>query len=80
MSAHISGFSPAHSARRDGPTFSFLRNALTALREWPQRRAVLAELSSLTDRELADVGLTRGDLPHVFDAGFAYSRAAGRLA
>lgn len=36
--------------------------------EWPRRRAVYDQLHSLSDRELADIGLTRGDIAHVFDA------------
>lgn len=33
---------------------------------WPRRRAALDELSRLTDRELNDIGLTRGELRAVF--------------
>jgi uncharacterized protein YjiS (DUF1127 family) len=36
-----------------------------------QRRAVVAELSMLSDHELADIGLSRGDIPRVFDRSFA---------
>ena len=39
-----------------------------------QRRAVFEELGSLSDHELADIGLTRSDIPYVFDRGFADSR------
>jgi uncharacterized protein YjiS (DUF1127 family) len=46
-------------------------NVWRAIVEFPRRRAVQDELSHLTDRELADIGLSRGDVPHVFDAGFA---------
>ena len=40
------------------------------LAEMPRRRAVLDELGRLSDHELADIGLTRGDLPRVFDPSF----------
>ena len=80
MSAHISGFTPALAARRNGSAFGFLRTAFAAVIAWPQRRAVLAELSTLTERELADVGLSRSDVPRVFDAGFARARAMGHAA
>jgi uncharacterized protein YjiS (DUF1127 family) len=42
--------------------------------EIPKRRAVMDELSALSDHELADIGLTRGDLPLVFDPAFAAER------
>ena len=45
-----------------------------------ERRAVLEELSRLSDRELADIGLTRGELLLVFDPGFAAQREAARTA
>lgn len=35
-----------------------------------QRRAVIAELNMLSDHELADIGLARVDVPHVFDPDF----------
>lgn len=40
----------------------------------PHRRAVLDELSMLSDRELADIGLSRADMGRVFDASFAQAR------
>jgi uncharacterized protein YjiS (DUF1127 family) len=42
-----------------------------AIRTWPERRAAYERLRGYTDRELADIGLTRGDLPRVFEPGFA---------
>ena len=44
------------------------------LAELPKRRAVIAELSRLSDHDLADIGLNRTDLPRVFDPAFAASR------
>ena len=44
------------------------------LSEMPRRRAVLTELSGLSDHELADIGLSRADLPRVFDPEFAQLR------
>jgi uncharacterized protein YjiS (DUF1127 family) len=48
---------------------SFARRISAAIRyvvELPRRRAVIGELSRLTDRELADIGLTRTGLRQVF--------------
>ena len=44
------------------------------LRQLPQRQAVINELSILTDRELADIGLSRSELGRVFDPTFARAR------
>ena len=49
-------------------------SAMTRLRERFLRRATLRDLTKLSDRELADMGLIRADLPRVFDAGFTPSR------
>ena len=35
-----------------------------------ERQRVLGELASLSDRELADIGLNRSDLSHVFQPTF----------
>ena len=48
---------------------SFSNRVAAAIRyvlELPKRRAVIDELSRLTDRELADIGLTRAGLKQVF--------------
>ncbi len=41
------------------------------LANWPRRQQAYDELRSLTDRELADIGLTRGDIPRVFEPNFS---------
>ena len=48
----------------------FAAQAVAALRALPRRRAVLNELATLTDRELADIGLNRAELHRVFDPQF----------
>ena len=40
---------------------------ITAFRAWREKRAALAELEMMSDRELADIGLSRADLHRVFD-------------
>jgi uncharacterized protein YjiS (DUF1127 family) len=52
--------------------------AMAAVAAWWRRQAVLQEMSMLTDRELADIGLSRADLPRVFDPAFAAEHARGR--
>jgi uncharacterized protein YjiS (DUF1127 family) len=43
----------------------------TAIWTWPARRAAYDRLRGYSDRELADIGLTRADLPRVFEPDFA---------
>jgi uncharacterized protein YjiS (DUF1127 family) len=47
---------------------------------WRARHAAMAELAGMTDRELADVGLSRADIPRVTDADFIAERAAASTA
>jgi uncharacterized protein YjiS (DUF1127 family) len=54
----------------------YISAALAWIADLPRRRAVLDELSTLTDRELADIGLTRAELRHVFDQNFAARHAS----
>ena len=44
-----------------------LSRAFRALPEWARRRRTIAELNALTDRELADIGLTRGEIAQAVD-------------
>ena len=50
-------------------------DALAYLVALPRRRAVLDELSSLSDRELADIGIARSELKHVFEPAYARDHA-----
>lgn len=52
---------------RDAKIGQWFRNMFRAIAEYPRRRRVMDELSMLTDRELADIGLTRGDISRVFE-------------
>jgi uncharacterized protein YjiS (DUF1127 family) len=45
---------------------------------YPERRALFDQLTAMSDRELADIGLTRGDLARVFDADFSIARAPAK--
>jgi uncharacterized protein YjiS (DUF1127 family) len=46
---------------------SWVAARAAAYRTWRENSRALAELSGMSDRELFDVGLTRGDLHRVFD-------------
>lgn len=46
---------------------AWLAGRVAALRFWHERQAALSELEVMTDRELADIGLSRCDLSRVFD-------------
>jgi uncharacterized protein YjiS (DUF1127 family) len=53
-----------------------IRATLGFLAAYPERVRTLRHLSNLSDRELADIGLSRGDLARVFDEDFAIPRNA----
>jgi uncharacterized protein YjiS (DUF1127 family) len=50
----------------------------TAIATWPERRAAYLALRALSDRELEDIGLTRGDIPRVFDPDFRMPAAPAK--
>ena len=54
-------FPETRSASATGRMLTLAR-AGQALSAWSRRRRAAAELRALTDRELADIGLTRGDI------------------
>ncbi len=51
-----------------------ISGGFAALLTFPRRRAVIDELSRLTDRELTDIGLSRAELKQVFDPHFSAGR------
>jgi uncharacterized protein YjiS (DUF1127 family) len=87
MSAHFAkdgmGFAiPAmERAERERTQRSGLFARVAAAAQWmaqfPRRQAVIEQLSMLSDHELADIGLTRAELPMVFDSHFRAARRAG---
>lgn len=81
-SATSSQYSSSNASANGWPIASGLitrvAGAITWLAGLPRRRSVLAELSNLSEHELADIGLTRGELGRVFDADFAAERATYR--
>ena len=51
---------------REAPA-GWLTRGVAAFRAWSRERRELNELSLMTDRELMDVGLNRGDFVRMFD-------------
>lgn len=47
----------------------FLSAILSGLRHWLRYRETVRQLSVLTDRELSDIGLSRGDIPQAARQG-----------
>jgi uncharacterized protein YjiS (DUF1127 family) len=43
----------------------FLSVLLSSLRGWLRHRETMRQLSRLSDRELSDIGISRGNLPTV---------------
>ncbi len=76
--ASLSRFAPAgeHDGQdaRNGTLSARIGSAVRWLLEMPRRRAVMDELATLSDRELADIGLTRDSLSDVFNLQFVTAR------
>ena len=56
------------------PARGFFAGLVARYAAMVQRHAAMVELNDLTDRELADIGLTRAEVPHIFDEGFLRAR------
>jgi uncharacterized protein YjiS (DUF1127 family) len=56
----------------------WLAAVMARVAAWRRRREVMAEMAMMSDRELADIGLARSDLPRVFDPAFAADHIRGR--
>ncbi len=59
--------------------FARVGSVVRWLADLPRRRAALDELASLSEHELSDIGLTRADLPRLFDPEFVAQRNRERL-
>lgn len=51
---------------RQGPRVTVLQLVFRAMQHWQRRRAT-ANLQGLTDGQLADIGLSRNDIPRVVE-------------
>jgi uncharacterized protein YjiS (DUF1127 family) len=58
---------PAFTSRPNG-FGAWLARRFAALSAWRQQQIALGELEMMSEHELADIGLSRSDLPRVFDA------------
>ncbi len=58
-------FAPAAKQSNPG-LFARIAQRVTGFAAWSRDRTDAAELRGMTDRELADIGLNRGDLDRVF--------------
>lgn len=47
-----------------------LASVVDSARSWPERRAAYEDLRRLSDHQLADIGMTRGDIVRVFEPEF----------
>ena len=60
----------ATSAARSRGIVAWLAGHVSAFVAWSRQRTALAELGMMTDVELMDIGLSRGDLGRVFQPAF----------
>jgi uncharacterized protein YjiS (DUF1127 family) len=58
---------PEAQPRREHGFASWLAARIEGFRAWRAETRALAELHNMTDRELFDVGLNRGDFDRIFD-------------
>ncbi|MGF6308730.1 uncharacterized protein YjiS (DUF1127 family) [Bradyrhizobium sp. i1.8.4] len=61
-------YSPTRSARTTAstpPVSSAFRSFWDAIQEWRKWERLRADLGSLSDRELIDIGISRGEIDHV---------------
>ena len=54
--------------------WSRVKKAVRFVADLPLRHATMLELSDMSDRELADIGLQRNELDRVFDEEFVAAR------
>ncbi len=76
--ANISAIPNFRDARSGDARPNLLARAVAWLADLPRRRRDAAELAQFTDRELADIGLTRSDIDHIQSPEFAAEYHQGR--
>jgi uncharacterized protein YjiS (DUF1127 family) len=65
MATALNVFEPRQTAALVRPGLAVLTRCRDALREWRKRGKVRGRLSDLSDRELLDIGIARGEIDYV---------------
>jgi len=68
-------YEPVLPARTRGLLARLAGAVVARFNQWVERRTALEELSGMNDRELADIGLSRSDIPRVTEPGFVEEHA-----
>ncbi|MBR0654963.1 DUF1127 domain-containing protein [Roseomonas arctica] len=61
-------------------TATAVATLVRAVVTFPAKRRAYSDLLALTSRELADIGLTRADIPRVFDPDFVAAKRKAPVA
>ncbi len=61
---------PETEPKREHGFAVWVADGMTAFRRWRDNARALGELQHMSERELCDAGLTRGDVDRVFDNRF----------
>jgi uncharacterized protein YjiS (DUF1127 family) len=73
-------YEPVLPSRRQGLFARLARGVARSYAAWNARRVAVEELTGMTDRELADIGLSRADIPRVSEQEFAEEHASRGVA
>ena len=68
-------YEPALPRRRQGLLARLAGAPVRWAKLYTERQRVMSELARMSDRDLADLGLSRHEIPRVFDSEFAAQRA-----
>jgi len=63
----------------EAPRPGLFARLFSAISGWVALRTEMEEVSSLTDAQLADIGISRSEIPLVFDNAFAAQRNQDRV-
>ncbi len=63
----------------EAPRPGLFARILAAVSGWVSRRTEMEEVASLSDAQLADIGISRSEIPLVFDNAFAARRNQDRV-